>query len=263
MALSDLTTNQSFTLANSTFTNLGGAVSDIFAGFGAKAQADLAAQGLTIQAFGTRQQTALQKQGMDISAQGIETQATGLRIKAQGDIAEGQEYDLAAALARKNEDYVRESEAIQSMQLDREIAGTMGTQIATAGGSGLKVSGSVIDMLADSHAQGALAHAVLEKQSNIQVEAYDEQAKSYDVMSGAARMAATGEKSIADAQDKIADETRGLGVETARIGSITADAQEGLAAQTKAAGDQAATGDFVGSLLKGAAAIAPFAIAAL
>jgi hypothetical protein len=176
-----------------TFTNLGGAVSDIFAGFAAETQASLTAQGLNIQAYGTLTGAQLTAQGMDISAAGINTQAAGLRIKAAGDIAEGQEYDLAAALARKNEAYTEESAAIQSMQLDREISGAMGTAKATAGGSGLEISGSVVDILADSAAQGALAHSVLEKQTAISVAGYEEQAQSYDVMSAAARMAAGGE----------------------------------------------------------------------
>src|SRR5258708_15749852 len=144
---------------------------------------------------------------MDISAAGTRTHAQGLRIKAAGDVAEGTEYDLAAALARKNEDYVKESTAIQSMQLDREISGAMGTAKAAAGGSGLAVSGSVVDILADSASQGALAHSVLDKQEAISVAGYEEQAQSYDVMSAAARMAAGGERSIAAAPDPIATRT--------------------------------------------------------
>jgi hypothetical protein len=250
-------------LSNSTFTNLGGAVSGIFAGFAAETQASLTAQGLNIQAYGTLTQTQLQAEGMDISAAGVRSQAAGLRIKAAGDIAEGTEYDLAAALARKNESSVQESTAIQSMQLDREIAGSMGTAKATAGGSGLAVSGSVVDILADSASQGALAHSVLDKQEAISVAGYEEQAQSYDTMSAAARMAAGGETSIADATDAIAARTVALGAETKTIGATVAGQQQQLAQQTQAAGDAAATGDFIGAALKGAAALAPLAIAAL
>jgi hypothetical protein len=249
-------------LSDSTFTNLGGAVSGIFAGFAAETQASLTAQGLNIQAYGTLTQSQLQAQGLDISAAGTRTTAQGLVIKAAGDVAEGQEYDLAAAFARKNEDYVNESAAIQSFQLDREIASSRGTAEATAGGAGLKESGSVVDILADSAAQGALAHTVLEKQAAISVAGYEEQAQSYDVMSATAKMAATGEKSIADATDAIATEQEALGTRTAALGVTTAEQQTGLAQATVSAGNQAATGDFVGALLKGAAAIAPLAIAA-
>ncbi len=250
-------------LSDATFTNLGGAVSGIFAGMAAETQASLTAQGLQIQAYGTLTQTQLQQQGLGITAAGTRTQAAGLLIKAQGDIAEGQEYDLAAAFARRNEAYTQESAAIQSMQLDREISGAMGSVVATAAGSGLKQSGSVVDILADSAAQGALAHSVLEKQTAISVAGYEEQAQSYDVMSAAARMAAGGETSIADATDAIAAQQEALGARYAQVGSITAQQQMSLAQQTQAAGDTAATGDFIGAAMKGAAALAPLGLAAL
>jgi hypothetical protein len=243
-------------LSSSTFTNLGNSVAGIFSGFAAETNASLQAQGLRIQAYGTLTSSQLSAQGMSIQALGIDTQAQGLRIKAQGDIAEGAEYDLAAALARKNEAYTQESAAIQSMQLDREISGTMGTARATAAASGLKESGSVVDILADSAAQGALAHSVLEKQTAISVAGYEEQAQSYDVMSAAARMAAGGETSIADATDAIAGQTRALGAQTAQVGATVAGQQMSLAQQTEDAGKSAATGDFIGAALKGAAAVA-------
>ena len=247
-------------LSDSTFTNLGGAVSGIFAGFAAETQASLTAQGLNIQAYGTLTQSQLQAQGLDISAAGTRTTAQGLLVKAQGDVAEGQEYDLASALARKNEDYVNESAAIQSFQLDREISSARGTAEATAGGAGLKESGSVVDILADSAAQGALAHSVLDKQTAISVAGYEEQAQSYDVMSAAAKMAATGETSIASATDAIAAEQEALGTRTAALGVTVAEQQQSLAQQTVAAGNQAATGDFIGSAIKVAAALAPLAL---
>jgi hypothetical protein len=242
-------------------TALGGAVEDIFKGFAQETQASLTAQGLRIQAFGTLTSSQLTAEGMDISAAGINTQAAGLRIKAAGDVAEGTEYDLAAALARKNEAYTQESAAIQSMQLDREISGVMGTARATAGAAGLKESGSVVDILADSAAQGALAHSVLDKQEAISVAGYEEQAQSYDTMSAVAKMAATGEKSIADATDAIADRTVALGSKTAAIGEVVAKQQQSLAQQTEAAGKSAATGDFIGAAMKAAAGIASFALA--
>jgi hypothetical protein len=249
-------------LSNSTFTNLGGAVAGIFSGFAAQTQASLTAQGLNIQAYGTLTQSQLQQQGLDITAAGTRLQAQGLLIKAQGDVAEGQEYDLASALARQNENYVNESAAIQSLQLDREIASAGGTATAAAGGAGLKVSGSVVDILADSAAQGALAHSVLEKQTAISVAGYEEQAQSYDVMSAAAKMAASGETSIASATDAIAAQQEALGTQTAALGVTVAQQQQSLAQQTQAAGATAATGDFIGAALKGAAALAPLAIAA-
>jgi hypothetical protein len=69
----------------STFSNLGGAVNDIFS---------------------------------------TQASAKGLQIKAQGDIAEGQEYGLAADLARQNAQYTEQSTAIKTMQQQRELSQT-------------------------------------------------------------------------------------------------------------------------------------------
>jgi hypothetical protein len=238
-----------------TISDLGGAVEDIFKGFAAETAANLKAQGLSITAFGERAQTDLQARGLDISAAGIRTQAQGIRIKAAGDIAEAQQYDLAAAFARQNVAYTQRSTAIQSMQLDREITATIGGQRADIASSGLKESGSALYLLADSARQGALAHEVLTEQGAITEAGYQEQAQSYDVMSAAARMAAGGENSIADATDAIAGQTEQLGVQTRAVGYSVAAQTDALAQATIAAGQQAKTGDFVGAAIKGALAL--------
>jgi hypothetical protein len=248
-------------ITTNTFSDLGGAVQDIFAGYAAETQANLKAQGLSLQAFGERAQTDLQARGLDISAAGIRTQAQGLRIKAQGDIAEGQEYDLAAAFPRQNVAYTERSTAIQSMQLDRDITATIGGVRADVAASGLKESGSAIYLLADSARQGALAHQVLSEQGAITEAGYQEQAQSYDVMSAAARMAAGGETSIADATDAIAGQTEELGVQTRAVGQAVAAQTDVLAQATIAAGQQQKQGDFVGALIKGAAGVASLALA--
>ena len=193
-------------LSSSTFTLAGGAVSDLFAAQGAKQSAAMQAKGLNIQ-------------------------AQGLRLKAQGDIAEAQSYDLASALAEKNKQYTIESTAIQQAQLDRSIMQAQGSIEATVAAGGLKDSGSVLDVLADSARQGAIAHQVLAKQGEITEAGYEEQAKSYDVMSSAARMAAAGEMDIASQTDQ-------------------------LAQMTLAAGDKVAKADTISAGVKGAAAIA-------
>jgi len=185
---------------------IAGAVTDIFAGFAAL-------------------------QSSKLQAKGLQINAEGLRIKAQGDIAEAGEYDLASVLARDNEEYTKQSQIIQQAQLDRQINLSIGEAQANIGGSGLKQSGSAIALLADSASQGALAKHVLEMQGHIQEEGYEEQAKSYDLMAGAARMSAAGEM--------------GLAAQT-----------ESLAQQTVDAGKKAATGDFISGGVKGALAIA-------
>ncbi len=140
-------------------------------------------------------------------------------------------YELPAGLARQNEEYVKESTAIQQTQLDRQIYQTIGGQQAGTAGAGLAASGSALDLLADSAAQGALAKDVLAKQGLITEAGYEEQAQSYDTMAAAGRMAYAGEMGIAAQTDV-------------------------LASETQQAGKVAATGDFISSAIKGVAAVA-------
>ena len=207
-------------LGPATFTDLGGAVSDLFAGFGATTAANLKAQGLNIEAEGT-----------NISAQ-------SLLLQSQGDLAEASEYDLAQALAQQNANYTKASTAIQAAQQDRATTMTIGGQKAAVGGAGLAESGSALDLLRDSASQGALAKAVLVTQGSMQEAGYTEQANSYATMSAAARAAAAGEVTISGETSAIAAQ------------------QQQLASETQAAGKQAATGDFIAGALKGVAAIA-------
>lgn len=141
-----------------TFNDIGGAVSDIFS-------ADLNAQ--------------------------------GLKIKAQGDFAEAQNYDLAAGLARQNEQFTEASTAIKQTQAERQIYQTIGEQQAQVAGSGFQASGSALDLLRSSASQGALTHAVLGQQGLITEAAYTEQAQSYTNMAAAARQAGNAEESLA------------------------------------------------------------------
>jgi hypothetical protein len=196
---------------SSTFTNLGGAVSDLFAGFAATTQANLKAQGLNLN-------------------------AQGLRLKAQGDLAEGQEYDLAGELATRNEQYTATSTEIQQAQQARNTTMQIGGQRADVAGAGFSEGGSALDILADSASQGALAKATLGQQGLITEAGFQEQSDSYNLMASTARTTAAGEESIADQTDQ-------------------------LAAETKSAGQTAATGDFIGSLIKGVTAVASIGLA--
>jgi|SRR5579863_143654 len=185
------------TFTNSTFSNFGGAVSDLFAGFGASTNASL--------------------------------QAQGLRIKAQGDIAEGQEYDLAAGLAAQNKQFTETSTAIQEAQRERETTMQIGGQRADIAGAGFAESGSALDILRESASQGALSKAVLGQQGLISEAGYQEQQQSYNLMAQTARTTATGE--------------------------------QGLANQTEQAGKTAEIGDFISGAIKGVAGIASIGLA--
>jgi hypothetical protein len=221
-------------IGQGTFSSISGAVNDLFQGRAAKREADIRASGLRTSAEST-----------EISAEGTRLNAAGLRIKAAGDIAEAQQYDLASALARKNAAYTRESTGIQQMQLQRQITGTIGGQVADVAGAGLKQSGSAIYLLADSARQGELAKTVLAKQGEITEAGYEEQAQSFDVMSAAARMAAAGETDIAGRTDVMATRISGL-----------AQRQRDIAVQTEKAGQEAKDESEISATIKGISAVA-------
>jgi len=218
----------------STFAGIGGAVSDIFAGLGAADQAKLKARGMRISAEGTR-----------IGAEGTRLSAESLRIKARGDIAESENYDLAAQLARENKQFANTSTAIKLAQQDRELFKAMGQTRADVAGAGFAESGSALDILRESAGQGALARAVAGQQGLITEEGYEEQAKSYETMARAGRAAAQGEMDIAGRTDVIAQRQMGL-----------ASQEDILAGETEKAGQRAQIGAFIGAGFKilGAAA---------
>jgi hypothetical protein len=226
-------------LSSSTFSAAGGAVSDLFAGLGAKDKANLQAQGMRITAEGTL-----------ITAQGTRLNADALRTKAGGDLAEADTYDLASTLAEANKSYTEQSTRIQLSQADRAITQAAGSTRAGAAGAGFGAGGSAGDILRDSASQGALQKGVLAQQGVITEAGYEEQSASYKTLSGAARATAASEFDAANKTDTIATEQEGI-----------ASQQQILAQQTQEAGDRAATGDFIGAALKGAAAIASIGLA--
>lgn len=157
---------------SSTFTDLAGAVGDLFA-----ASAD-------------------------------ESKAQGLRYKAQGDALEGQNYDLAAVYAGQNEKFTEASTAIKQQQIDRNNFQTIGGQQSDIAGAGFAASGSALDLLRDSAQQGALTKAVAGEQGLITEAGYTEQQTSYQNLSKAAQFAQQADLSAADAADTAATGAR-------------------------------------------------------
>jgi len=139
---------------SSTFMDLGGAVSDLFA-------------------------------------------SEGHRSKAEGDRLEAKNYDLASELANQNAAFTETSTAIKQAQLDRSIYQTIGGESADIAGAGFAQSGSALDLMRDSAAQGALTKAVGEQQGLITEAGYKEQAQSFTNMASAARLAANAEDEAA------------------------------------------------------------------
>jgi hypothetical protein len=226
-------------ISNSTFNNLGGSVSDLFAGFGASASGSLKAQGLQITAAGTR-----------IRAESTLLSAQSLRTKAQGDLAEAGNYDLASTLATANEQYTAQSTRVQEAQTQRQITQTIGGQQASVAGAGFTSGGSAGDLMRDSASQGALAKGVLAQQGTITEAGFTEQAQSFTTMANTGRATAASEMDIANQTDTIAGQQDAI-----------ANQQDQLATATQNAANSQATGDFIGSALKGAAAVASIALA--
>jgi|SRR6185312_1198168 len=221
-------------ISNATFSDISGAVSDIFAGMGAADKAALQAQGLRITAQGTL-----------ITAQGTRLNAESLRTKAAGDIAEASNYDLASTLAEANKAYTDQSTRLQQSQLNRNITQTIGGQQAGVAASGFGAGGSAAYLLRDSQAQGALAKGVLAQQGVITEAGYEQQAQSYTTLANAGRATAAAEMDMASKTDTIATEQDALAVQ-----------QQQLANQTQDVGNKEADMDFFSGAIKGVSAIA-------
>ena len=244
---------------------IGGAVSDLFAGFGTLRRSRMQAEGQRITAGGTRitaQGTRITAEGTRIGAEGTRLNAEGLRIKARGGIAEAENYDLAAELARKNEAYSMASTRIQRYQNDRQVAQALGQQRAGVAAAGFSDSGSAMDLMRDSASQGALASGVLGMQGAITAEGYEEQAKSFETMSRAGRATAAAEFGIADRTDALADRSDLIATRQDAIAAsqdAIANRQDALAGDIEDAGRLEATGQFVSSAIRGVTAIAQIA----
>jgi hypothetical protein len=85
--------------------------------------------------------------------------ASADRSKAAGDRIEAQNYDLASKYALQEEQYTKESTAIQGMQAERQMYSSMSQTKADIAGGGFAASGSGLDILAQSASQGALQQA--------------------------------------------------------------------------------------------------------
>jgi hypothetical protein len=116
--------------------------------------------------------------------------ASAYRSKAKGDLAEAQEYGLAADYALKEAEYTKTSTAIQEFQQERQLSKSLGQTAADVAGAGFGTGGSAIDLFRESASQGALQQAVTGQQGLIQEEGFEEQAQSYKLMQGAEQEAA-------------------------------------------------------------------------
>jgi hypothetical protein len=127
-------------------------------------------------------------------------------LQGQGDVLEGQAYGEASTLASLNAEYTTESTAIQVSQADRALYMNLGTQAATAGGSGSSGGGSAADILRNSAQQGALNRGVLQQQGLITTAGYTEQANAYTLQQQASGVAAEAQTVAAGGETEAAAE---------------------------------------------------------
>ena len=123
--------------------------------------------------------------------------ASGARSKAEGDRIEAREYDLAAQFAEQNVGFTKISTGLKAYQEDRSVAQTLGEQRADVASAGFGESGSALDIMADSVAQGAIQHETTQFQGLVTEASYQEQSDSYKLMASAARVAASAEDNAA------------------------------------------------------------------
>ena len=123
--------------------------------------------------------------------------AMGYKAKAQGDVFEQQNYQLAATLADQNEQFTEWSTALKQSTEDRQLFNSLGQTKADVAGAGLAESGDALDILRQSAQEGAQARAVIGEQGLISEAGYREQAQSYRNMAAAAQVAIDAENKAA------------------------------------------------------------------
>ncbi len=148
---------------------------------------------LTVSDFGSAASDLLQGQATKEADQ----------LKAQGDIVEGQNYTLAAALAGQNEEFTVQSTAVQEAQTARRMYQAEGATAAEVGGAGFQNSGSALDIMRSNVQQGSLNKQIVGQQGLITEAGYAEQQTAYTNLAGYANYAAgveqdMGNKAVTD-----------------------------------------------------------------
>ena len=114
----------------------------------------------------------------------------GSQYREKGNRLEAENYDRAAGFSDLEAEFTKTSTGIKLAQEQRVRFQQEGTVAADVGGAGFTQGGSALDILRQTHEQGALESAVLQQQGLIQEEGYRVQAKNYRNMADASRTAA-------------------------------------------------------------------------
>ena len=123
--------------------------------------------------------------------------ADAYRMRAKGNRLQAQQYELARGYSLENEQFTKTSTAIKEQQAQRSIQSALGQQATDVAAAGFEASGSALDLLRDSAAQGALTKETLGQQGLIEEAGYKEQADSYAIMAQSARLAAQADEKAA------------------------------------------------------------------
>jgi hypothetical protein len=119
------------------------------------------------------------------SAQGAKAEQDALN-RAAGLAGEASSLSTqAAGIAGQNISIEEASTALQVYQQQRALTTALGTQKAQVGAAGFAESGSALDLLASSRAQGAIQRDVLIAQGAISENAFREQQLGYETQSKA------------------------------------------------------------------------------
>jgi hypothetical protein len=114
-------------------------------------------------------------------------------IQAFGAIKQGQAAkaagDYNAAIAEQSAQFARQDAALQMQQQDRENRMLLGHNIAAAGASGIKASGSVLDVLGDAAQQGELQRQNIFRQGEMKAAGYQNTANLDRMQGDAAQQA--------------------------------------------------------------------------
>jgi len=124
-------------------------------------------------------------------------------LKAQGDLVEAGNYDLAAGYAGENAQYAEISGAVKTAQSERNVLLGTGQERSEIAGAGLKVgSGTSLDLLRSSVQQGALQTQMVQAQGQITTAGYKEEQASYENLASYARVSAQAEMDAGNQAEK-------------------------------------------------------------
>lgn len=100
-------------------------------------------------------------------------------LGAAGDFAAAAGYKKAAKLSENNARLAKVATQIEETQAARQIYQVIGAQQAAIAGAGFSLSGTAIDLMKSSAAQGSLDQALIANQGLIEENTYKAQAAQY------------------------------------------------------------------------------------